>query len=768
MKKSLLLLALVATTSQVVNAQSTCANALVISNGTFVVPSINGTQVPTPVCAPGGSGATAGYWYKYTPTENFQVTVTSDFASNGGNVDNRVHVYNGTCAALNCVAGDDDSGSGNLCVVSFNAVANTDYYIAFDNRWSSLGFTFELIQNAPPPAPEIAFTSQNFNNIAGQYKIAIADMNGDYLDDIVSISSTSVNILYQQLDGSFEQAAITTTAAQFLPTWSMAIGDYNKDGFNDLMYGSGNGNSFFYSNSTGTGYTHFAHPNYIFSQRTTFVDINNDGHLDAFACHDVAPNVYYLNDGNGNLGWGQGGFGDHATGGHYATIWFDYDNDGDVDMFISKCSGGGQGLAARFNEFYRNNGDGTYSNVSVEANMNHGNQTWSSAVNDFDNDGFMDVLVGVSNFQNNGTHLYMHNNGDGTFTDIAAGSGWDTYAGSSIEFVSFDFNNDGWADVFTNQGNQGRIFINNGDNTFTNLAVTPNFGPVGDLNNDGFLDIQNSNTIFWNQPNGNNWVKMNLKGIESNSNGIGARVEIHGSWGKQIRDVQSGVGFRHMSTLNPHFGIGQATAIDSVIVRWPSGKVDLICNPEINTTIFIEEGSGLKPLADFSASSVSIEAGESVTLTDESTICPTSWTWSVDPSSGFNYTNGTTANSQNPQIQFNNYGWYTVSLVASNPNGDSENVSEVQIFVESGAGLEDYESNNLKIFPNPAHGVLNIQLIGAQQVRSTKIVSTVGNEVMHFESLPNTIDVNDLSNGAYFIIIGLENGSKLTKLFVKK
>ncbi len=133
------------------------------------------------------------------------------------------------------------------------------------------------------------------------------------------------------------------------------------------------------------------------------------------------------------------------------------------------------------------------------------------------------------------------------------------------------------------------------------MAVTPNFGAVGDLNNDGFLDVQNGTTVFYNVPNDNNWIKMNLKGIESNSNGIAARVEIHGAWGKQIRDVQSGVGFRHMSSLNPHFGIGQATAIDSVIIRWPSGKVDMICNPAINTTLYIEEGSGLAPIADFSA-----------------------------------------------------------------------------------------------------------------------------------------------------------------------
>lgn len=768
MKKVVSILGMSMLGSFVSFGQGTCATALQINAGTHVVPGITGSQKPEPVCSTGGDEATMGMWYKYTATTNLTITVTTDFPDINGSVDNRVQVYGGDCDNLTCIAGDDDSGTNYFCVVEFNVYANNDYYIAFDNRWSNSGFTFELIENLPPPPPPVTFQSQNYSNILGQYKIAIADMNGDYLDDIVSVSASNIHILYQQADGSFEAANISVPSAQFLPTWSMAIGDLNKDGFNDLMYGSGSGVSFYSSNSTGTGYTHFATNNYIFSQRTNFVDLNNDGHLDAFACHDVAPNVYYMNDGNGNLSFNQGGFGDHANGGHYATIWFDYDNDGDVDMFISKCSGGGQGLAARFNEFHRNNGDGTFSNVSVEANMNHGNQTWSSAVNDFDNDGFMDVIVGVSNFQNSGKHLYMHNNGDGTFTDIALGSGWDTYTGTSIEFVSFDFNNDGWADVFTNQGNQGRIFLNNGNNTFTNVAVTPNYGSVGDLNNDGFLDIQNGTTVFFNQPNGNNWVKMNLKGIESNSNGIGARVEIYGAWGKQIRDVQSGVGFRHMSTLNPHFGLGSADVIDSVIVRWPSGKVDFICNPDINTTLFIEEGSGLLPIAAFEASATQVLTGETVNLVDESTICPVTWTWSVEPSTGWSFVNGTSSDSQNPDIQFIYAGVYDVSLSVVNGNGQSQNVASEQIIVESGVGLNELSTHGFSVYPNPTDGKLNLTNVGSHQVLRTSVVSTIGAEVAHWNYAPEEINLSDFSNGIYFLVLQLEDGTRLNKLIIKK
>lgn len=747
-------------------AQQTCADAQEITAGNYTVDAVDGTEVPNPVCSSGGTGATAGKWYKYTPAEDFLVTVTTSFPENTGiGIDNRVQVYNGDCSSLNCVAGDDDSGAGLLCVVSFTALQGVEYTIAFDNRWNSLGFVFELIEEEvlAPDNELVTFTPQSFPGILGDYKYAVADMNGDYLDDIISVSSTSINVLFQQGDGTFESETFTTPPASYLPSWSIAVGDVNGDGFNDLLYGAGSGVSFMFSNETGTSYTHWAASNYVFSQRSNFVDLNNDGHLDAVVCHDVAPNVYYMNDGEGNLTFHQGGIGDHPTGGHYATIWFDYDNDGDVDLFISKCSGGGQGAAARFNEMHRNNGDGTFTNVSEEANMNHGVQTWSSAVNDFDNDGFMDVIVGVSSFADGG-HLFMHNNGDGTFTDIATGSGWDTYSGTDIEYVSYDFNNDGFADVLTNQ----RLFFNNGDNTFSETVVPFGVGAIGDLNNDGFLDVQVGTTVYWNSGNDYNWVKLNLEGVESNRNAIGARIEIYGDWGKQIRDVQSGTGFRRASTLNPHFGIGAATVIDSVIVRWPSGNIDLICNPSINQTLFLKEGEGQLPVAAFSVSANSIDAEESVVFSDASIVCPNAWNWEVIPALGWEYINGTDATSENPEIQFNNYGLYTVSLVVSNLNGNSTNSVEEEIVVNSAAGLKEKDMTLFSIYPNPTNELLNIRLHSNVVMEfELSIYSLVGAEVAHYKNTTEQINVSALPSGTYFLQLKTSEGLTYQQNFVK-
>jgi hypothetical protein len=575
-------------------AQNTCADALSITAGTYTVALVDGTDVPTPICATGGGGATAGEWYVYTAAEDYTVVVTTDFSQNAG-VDNRVHVYSGSCGALVCVAGDDDSGSGFLCVVSFYAQEGQTYYIAFDNRWQSTGFDFELQEfpYVPPVIPPVTFSSSFNSDITLTYKLGVVDMNGDFLDDIVSVSEDKIEILYQNSDGTFTKSVIEHDTVAFLPTWSLAAADYNRDGHADLVYGGQNGVTFMRSNSTGTTFTEVSGSQYVFSQRTNFIDINNDGHLDAFVCHDVNPNVYYLNDGAGNLTYYQGGIGDHPTGGNYGSIWVDYDNDGDPDLFIAKCRGGQS--TAKFNELHRNNGDGTFTNVSVMANMYDSVQTWSSAWNDFDNDGWMDVVVGASAISD-GTHKVMKNNGDGTFSEVTTGSGWDTNPSLSIEHVSFDFDNDGFADVL---GGTGKIMFNNGDMSFSPVEYPFSVGCVGDLNNDGFLDVKVGSTIYYNQGNSNNWVKVNLQGVESNAHGIGARVEIYGSWGKQIRDVQSGVGFRHMHTMNVHFGIGTATEIDSIVVKWPSGIKDVVANPSINDARLIIEGTENLSLESF-------------------------------------------------------------------------------------------------------------------------------------------------------------------------
>jgi len=590
MKKTtfLLFISLLTLSFSFAQDSNSCAQAAPITPITiYSVAAVDGTTSGSS-CV-NANVATNAEWYSYTPAGDVSATITTDLPLSAGR-DTRIQVYTGSCAGLICEGGDDDSGSGFLSTYTFNATSGVTYFIAFDNWWDSLAFDFRLTE-APVVINPITFTSSSFG-ATGQYKNCVVDMNGDYLDDIVTVDANNLNIHYQQAGGGFTATNIATATADDVPSWSISAGDFNKDGFNDLLYGGGAGASFIASNATGTAYTVTSNPEYIFSQRSNFVDIDNDGHLDAFVCHDVDPNVFYLNNGTDNtLVYNQGGLGDSPTGGNYASSWIDYDNDGDVDLFISKCNGGGAAASARYNELHRNNGDGTFTDVSVAAGLYDPVQTWSSAWGDYDNDGDLDVFVGASSFVD-GQHKLMTNNNDGTFSDSTSGCGLDVFAGTSTEHITHDFDNDGYLDIFTANNT---LMLNNQDLTFSAVNVGFSVGAVGDLNNDGFLDVYNSNNfIYYNDTNSNNWIKINTQGIQSNSNGIGARVEVHTTnLGTQIRDVITGNGFRHMSSLTTHFGLGTETAIIKVVIKWPSGVIDEILNPNINEVLNVVEGNFL-------------------------------------------------------------------------------------------------------------------------------------------------------------------------------
>ncbi len=431
----------------------------------------------------------------------------------------------------------------------------------------------------PLMAQEVTFTTQDINTLNASR--TIVDMNGDHLDDIVSASSDFLEVFFQQEDGTLEMVTINTEPATYPASWSIAAADFDRNGYTDLLYGAGSGVTFMKANDDGTAYTEMSGNEFVFSQRSNFVDINNDGHLDAFVCHDVDDNVYFLNDGSGNLTFFQGGL-SAFPGGNYGSVWIDYDNDRDVDLFLAKCGGG------PINEIHRNNGDGTYTEVGDEANLADGVQTWSSAWADYDNDGDMDAWVGASSL-GGGFHRLMRNNGDGTFTDVMVGSGLEGFNNTSIENATHDFNNDGYADIVSSN----IILYGNGDMTFTIGAPTTfGNGAFGDVNNDGFIDIVNNNTIYYNNGNSNNWIKIYTVGTESNIDGIGARVEISSASGTQIRDVRSGEGFGDMSSLNTHFGLGADDTVD-ITVYWTSGIIDIVEGVDANQGIEIIEGGTL-------------------------------------------------------------------------------------------------------------------------------------------------------------------------------
>ena len=455
--------------------------------------------------------------------------------------------------------------------------------------------------------------------------MAVTDMNNDRLDDIIRIDNgVNLQIEYQQPDGSFERLQIGNVGNP----WGISIADVDENGFNDILVGGAyDGLRLLIANSDGSSFSleTLEGPN-IFVQNTNFVDINNDGAIDYFACHDDGISSPYANDGSGEFTYSLDLInavtaGESDNSGNYGSIWTDYDNDGDLDLFISKCrlqAAGNPDDPRRLNLLYQNDGSNNFTEVAEAAGLRPKRQSWSTNFEDIDNDGDLDAVM-VNHDES--SQIY-ENNGNGTFTDITASSGVASELNSmglGIQVMMEDLNNDTFIDIILTSTNQNHlVLLNDGDKTFTPLAnpfPTSNdeiqSAAVGDLNNDGFIDViagyatgfNNASNIddqiFMNDGNDNNWIKINLEGVESNINGIGARVEIQGAWGSQIREVRAGESYGTQNSLISHFGLGAATVIETIIVTWPSGIVDTIEEDiDSNITITIREDEGLLSVDD--------------------------------------------------------------------------------------------------------------------------------------------------------------------------
>jgi len=230
-----------------------------------------------------------------------------------------------------------------------------------------------------------------------------------------------------------------------------------------------------------------------------------------------------------------------------------------------------------------------------------------------------------------------------------------------------DFDNDGWVDVLTS-GNKGQVFINNGDLTFTELTdifdgQKMESYALGDLNDDGFVDIYggyaniytNPSTIddiVWiNEGNNNNHLSVSLVGIESNRNAIGARISIYGAWGIQIREVRSGESYGISNALKQYFGIGSATEIDSMVISWPSGQMQTEYDIPINASLIIEEGACL------AASPILSDSGTITVCDGESLLI-----FAPDGYQNYEWSNGSTGQS----ILVTEAGVYSLKIIDDN------------------------------------------------------------------------------------------------------
>jgi len=514
--------------------------------------------------------------------------------------------------------------------------------------------------------------------------IGIADMNGDGMDDLVRLSGArSLEVEYQSTGGTWTALdwGSLNGPGPGSNAWAFCVGDYDRNGYNDIFAGGAyNGLKLLTANASGTDYTKslLTGPS-IFVQASNFADIDNNGTLDIFSCHDDGLSSSYTNDGAGNLTYDLGLINAVSTipsdnSGNYGTCWTDYDNDGDLDMYLSKCRLGVTNPldGRRVNMLFQNDGNGNYTDVAEAAGLRPLAQSWAADFSDIDNDGDLDAFV----LNHDITSQFYINNGDGTFTDITAASGVTSELASlglGIQCKFTDFDNDGFTDMFlTGRDGVHYILWNDGDLTFTAGDPFSTSGmqsaAVGDLNHDGYVDVLAGYANGFNSPsttadvmylndgnNANNFYSIQLTGTTSNINAIAAKVEIYGAWGQQLREVRAGESYGVFHSFTMHFGLGTATAIDSVIIRWPSGTVNKICSPAINQFQQYTENTNPTIAAAYSSSANSLN----VDFTDMTTVStPTGWSW--------DFGDGTPlSTAQNPSHTFPSSGLYTVCLTST-------------------------------------------------------------------------------------------------------
>lgn len=476
-----------------------------------------------------------------------------------------------------------------------------------------------LISIFTPSFSQFSFSNAtnllNDPGILGEHAIVVADLDNDGKDDIVSLAPYSL-FLQQEADSLFDLNNLNFEDGG--AAWGICAGDVDNDGYSDVLYGGYfNGLSLIkrsIASETYT-YTNFGEEDFmIFLQGVNFSDINNDGNLDIFACHDVGPSRIYLGDGNGDferdttlINTELNGGGENDSG-NYGSLFSDVNNDGHMDLYVAKCR---QGVSdpqdpRRINLLFINQGDTLYVEQAADYGIDSGQQSWSADFGDIDNDGDMDLLLG----QHTGQYVQLFlNDGSGSFADATSASGlFNSFDYHVIQSKFADFDNDGYLDIIISGSSNFMFAHNNGNSTFdivteTNIHSFMNSFGLGDLNHDGYIDVycapggygsfwgEGTDSLYLNDGGTKNFINFELEGVVSNRDGIGARIAVYSPLGLQIREIRSGESYGIQNSLNAHFGLDSLSYIDSAFIYWPSGIIDQFVGTAANQFIYAVEGA---------------------------------------------------------------------------------------------------------------------------------------------------------------------------------
>ncbi len=434
-------------------------------------------------------------------------------------------------------------------------------------------------------------------------------------------------------DGTF--ADVTEEAGVAANTFGMAAiaADYDNDGFLDLFV-TGYGQAILYHNNGNGTFTDVTKKAGIevdgWSISSTWLDYDKDGCVDLFVGRyvkfdpkyrayypadnypgplDYAPTTsrLYHNNCNGTFTdvTEASGIGAHK-GRTMGVTAADFDNDGWPDIYVSNDK--------TENFLFHNKHDGTFEEIAGDLGIAYGqNGEMTSSMGptfaDIEGDGLLDLWVTDSKYDR-----LMRNTGKQGFEDISASSGISAATGQYVSWGSgiYDFDNDGWLDILVLHGGlvhmvpqEQSLYRGLGGGKFDD--VSREAGPVldvktvsrgacfADFDNDGKVDafvvnLGSQGTLLHNiSQNNNHWITIALKGTKSNRDGIGARAELVVNAKKQVAERVAGSGYLSQDDGRLHFGLGTATSIDKLTIRWPSGHEQVVENPAIDHVITVEE-----------------------------------------------------------------------------------------------------------------------------------------------------------------------------------
>ena len=452
---------------------------------------------------------------------------------------------------------------------------------------------------------------KTYSGVAG----AFVDINNDFHDDLVILDKgLRLKIGINNGDGA-PMTWVNGPKVSDYSEFTLNVADLDKDGLSEIMVGGFHGNMKIYKQNGDYIFYQIDQPEPpIFFQATNLLDINLDGWLDLYACNDHGPSITLINNQSGKLisqeliDWTTVPPSDMS--GSYGSEWTDVDGDGDADLYIAKCKFGvtNREDPRRHNMLYIQQSDGSFVNEAEERGMKNKDQSWTCTSSDYDNDGDFDFFI----TNHDAPHLLMENDGTGHFESV-------NYYGSGLMDFAYqalwrDFDNNGFEDILVTGEKVSYILFNQDGNSFVKsddlLGINNvNSAAIGDINNDGFLDIiayfSNeinkpgvlADAIFENEGNANHYVRLGME-EQSGITAIGTKVSAYGAWGVQTREIRSGEGYGVTNTGILHFGLGNATIIDSIIVRWPNGEQKSYYDIAADQLYTIDKSSCLKVMVD--------------------------------------------------------------------------------------------------------------------------------------------------------------------------